>query len=278
VNEYYKYIIKLVQIVLAGNNLNQNFVIGGRHILTNENRIIIKINYEHTLVLPGGRDSKNAFTGNISFDEKTKYLVRIDDYDNLNQSNIVIDYSLPNIENIIQSKIYETFAKKLIYIAPYLYEPYIISTDRKTNILTTFININEPRRKKLIQEISKYKLSHQNINDCFDGDNLMKILKNTKLLINIHQTDHHHTFEELRVLPALLCGVIVICEESPLKNIIPYHSYIIWSKYENMIENIIYVQNNYYELFEKIFIKSNFKSYIEKLHLTNLLKLKEKIL
>lgn len=277
IKEYYNYIIELIKIICLENDLSCNFIVGGNYNL-DANYKIIKINYEHTLVVPGGRDSKNSPVGNIIFKNQVKYLVRIVEYHNLNQSNIIIDYSLPNIENIKRSNLYDSFSKKLIYISPYLYMPYNDKVNRSNNLLTTFINPNEPRRKKLIQEILENGLSHENVNNCFESFKLMKLYRNTKILINIHQTDHHHTFEELRVLPALLCGVIVICEESPLKELIPYHSYLIWTKYEEIIDTIKYVNDNYEQLFNKIFIESNFKLDMNTLHTNNLRNLKEMIL
>ena len=82
-------------------------------------------------------------------------------------------------------------------------------------------------------------------------------------MINIHQTEHHHTFEELRVLPALLNGIIVICEDSPLKESIIYGKFVIWSNYDNVIETIKDVENNYDYYFDKIFNNTEFDKTIE---------------
>ena len=79
----------------------------------------------------------------------------------------------------------------------------------------------------LLNQIKQKGITYINVNNCFEKDKLQTLYKNTKILINIHQTDHHHTFEELRVLPALQCGVLVICEHSPLSNLIPGNDYII---------------------------------------------------
>jgi hypothetical protein len=64
-------------------------------------------------------------------------------------------------------------------------------------------------------------------------------------LVNIHQTDTHHTLEELRVLPALLTGIIVISEEVPYKESIPYSKHIIWSKYDDIPKKISSVLSKY---------------------------------
>jgi hypothetical protein len=110
-------------------------------------------------------------------------------------------------------------------------------------------------------------ISHTNVNDCFEKKRLEQLYCNTKILINIHQTDHHHTFEELRVLPALLCGCIVICEDSPLKELVPYHKYLIWVKYDEIVEKCIEIQNNYDFYYNKLFQKNDillFENNLEK--------------
>jgi hypothetical protein len=119
--------------------------------------------------------------------------------------------------------------------------------------ITTFINTNEPRRKELLDNIKSNNLPHHNINTCFDKNQLQAIYNSTKIMINIHQTDHHHTFEELRVLPALLCGVIVVCEESPLIEHIPYKDYVIWCKYNEVVDLTKHIMDNYTRYYELLF-------------------------
>jgi hypothetical protein len=113
------------------------------------------------------------------------------------------------------------------------------------------------RRKELLNTISNEKIKHINISDCFDKTKLQNIYKNTKILINIHQTPHHHTFEELRVLPALECGVIVISEKSPLNEIIPYNDLIIWANYGDIINKTKEVIDNYNFFHDAIFSIKN---------------------
>ena len=90
-------------------------------------------------------------------------------------------------------------------------------------------------RKKLLENISKSNLSHSNTNNCFDKIKLQELYQNTKILINIHQTPYHDTFEELRCLPALQNGVIVVSEKSPLSHLVSYNELIIWTDYDNII-------------------------------------------
>ena len=72
-----------------------------------------------------------------------------------------------------------------------------------------------------------------------------------------YKTPHHHTFEELRVLPALECGVIVISEFSPLIELIPYNNLIIWVKYDDITDKIKEVIDNYDVFHNKLFSIKN---------------------
>ncbi len=85
-------------------------------------------------------------------------------------------------------------------------------------------------------------------------------------MINIHQTDHHDTFEELRCLPALLCGCIIISEDSPLKEHIPYNKYIIWTTYDRIIETVTDVLNNYEVYWDNIFKYSNLEQVLNEMN------------
>jgi hypothetical protein len=281
VNSYIQYIIELLKTIIIKNNLQINILLGNAHFCFNNNNRIIKINvnWEHTLVKTGGRDSMhNCLKGNVLTTSGEQYLVRIERYDELNNSDIIIDYSIPNIYNIYSSKKYDNFYPKMIYISPVLFDYNLKNYEykqRQINVLTTFINTNEPRRKLLLNNIANSKIDHININNCFDDDELKKTYLNTKILINIHQTDHHHTFEELRCLPAILSGVIVISEEVPLKNLIPYNSLIVWSSYENIIETVNKVINNYDDYYNKLFKSKNILPY---LHENNIKKLESKII
>jgi hypothetical protein len=96
-----------------------------------------------------------------------------------------------------------------------------------------------------------------NINHSYSLESDLNLYKNTKILINVHATDYDLTFEELRCLPALLCGVLVISEDSPLKEFIPYKDFIIWAPIDGIIEKTKQVLNNYETYYNAIFINSN---------------------
>jgi hypothetical protein len=259
-NDYYQNVVNLIKTILQNNpELNVNIILCDNYNFNNSNNTLtININYEHTLVKSSGRSiSYGTPYGNIADDTNEIYLVRIDNYDVLNNSDIIIDYSNPNIYNVKSCPKYVNFSKKHIYISSSIYQPYFIKENRNIIALTTFINVHEPRRTELLINIRKNHIEHINVNNCFEQNALQYILKTTKILINIHQTQHHHTFEELRTLPALECGVIVISEKSPLIETIPYGDLIIWVNYDDIIEKIKEVLNNYDYFYNKIFSIEN---------------------
>jgi hypothetical protein len=129
---------------------------------------------------------------------------------------------------------------------------------------TSIINAHQKNDNTACIELSdEYGVNHINVNTCDTADDFIRLYKNTKILINIRQTYDFHTVEEFRILPALMCGVIVICEEGPLKEYIPYHNYIVWTTQENMIQTIRHVEENYDDLYEKMFSGSRLSNLLE---------------
>lgn len=272
INDYNQYIVELIKSILADNkesSINILFSNNDHNINTNTNiNIKIDVNYEHTLVKNGGRTSNGSPFGVIPCENNEFYLVRIQDYNRLNNSDIIIDYSIPNIHNVNISNLFNDFAKKHIYISPSFYNINFNREKRDIICLTTFINTNEPRRGCLLESIRQRNIQHINVNNCFEKNALEKIYNNTKILINIHQTDHHHTFEELRVLPAIRSGVIVICEKTPLTELIPYNEYIIWSDYHTILDKVEEVIDRYDYYYDLIY-KNRDHSKLKEMHIDN---------
>jgi hypothetical protein len=262
VKDYTMYVIELLEDYLNKNpslcvnffvNINANNSIE----LNNENKVIkIGINFEQTIV----SDEVVAFgiepQGKIEFNNK-KYTVRMEMLNELSQMDVVIDYSKPNIRNIEVSGLYNDYLKKIKYISSSFYKSVITSSDeKKTNIITLFSEITPtPRRQNIVTELNKMD-NYINRYDCYNKE-LLDLLIDTKILINIHQNEYENTFEEIRVLPALMNKVLVISEISPLTELVPFNPLIIWTTYENVIEKTKEVLQNYEEYFNKIFTSEN---------------------
>ena len=247
---------------------------------SNKKTIRVDINHEHTLV-KGDQlvYPHNAPNGKISYinNSSKKYKVSLYSYDELKKSDIIIEYSNANIENLKGSNLYSEFSKKLMYIAPAFYDLYVSKDTRNIDCLTTFINQEVARRKKLIENIKAENINLTNVNNAFSKEDLQNLYKNTKILVNIHQTDGNHTFEELRVLPALLCGCIVVAEDSPLKELIPYTNCVIWSPYKDIVQKVKEVSDNYDKYFNDIFGNEDNLNILKGLHNQNIISLQNKL-
>ncbi len=285
IKDYIEYIIDLLSnILLHDDSIKVHIIFGedSSKSLTHLPSIHIGYNIEHTLVKEGGRDiSPHTIYGKIPINNNNQntsfYFIRLNDEEKMLNKNIMIDYSIPNIENIHSHEKYKELYQKMCYVSPMIFSDFNFQKEnRDIPLLTSFIHIHEPRRFHLLNELKKHHLQNHNIHSVFDKNELKKILCKTKIIINIHQTDYHHTFEELRCLPALLCGTLIISEYSPLSELIPYKDYIIWTSYEDMIPTIKDVLQNYDSYHQKIFHPDSY-SFFKDLHLKNETILKEKI-
>jgi hypothetical protein len=279
VKDYYDFISKTIS------NLPNNLKLSlqGLSAFDIKSREFIFINYEHNLVHPG-MNYNLPFYGNIRLlnGEPGMYQVRIENPMMFLNCKYYIEYSQPNIENIKSCLQLRQLLPKIIYMPPLLCKYNPISSERNEyDVITSFYildNPHRPRRKLVYDKLTKEIPKYLNIPKVF-GDSLYEdFYKKSKILVNIHQTDFHHTFEELRVLPALLNGLIVIAENSPLKETIPYTNYIIWTDYDKITEVTKEVLENYSFYYEKIHGKdSNLRNIIENMEKSLLKELEEKI-
>jgi hypothetical protein len=270
--EYYDYIVIMFKSWLS-NKQDLNVVIGNYNINFNNTNKTIKVDIqcEHTLVKEGGRSVNELIYGNVKHTDGY-YLVRIDKYNYFNLLDVIIEYSLANMFNISSSGKFNDFYNKLIYIAPIIFD-INFKNENKTDIITLFANNGNIRRDNILRGLNELKVPNNTIETCFTKECLLALYDKTKIMLNVHQTDHHHTFEELRVLPALLNGVVIVSEESPLKNVIPYSDYIVWSDYDDIPRKTLEVYNNYEYYYNKFFVEGNLKNILNdmvKNNITNL--------
>lgn len=275
--DYYNYIKMLLQVATESTNESRYYMLNVHSKNAKyTNTIRLGINYEHTLVKPGGRSvPKNTPHGNIMY-KNDKYLVRLCNYKLLSACDIIIDYSNLNIQNVKGVSEYKSFTDKHVYVAPCVYDTIHVDTNnRDIQCLTLIIDTTQPRRKQLLNNIKETSLEHVNIKNCY-GEQLQQMYRRTKILANIHQTPHHDTFEELRCLPAIQNGVLVVSEPSPLKELIPYSNLIIWAEYDNIVDKIIDVYKHYKQYHEQIYTQENIQL-LEELHETNIKTIQTKL-
>jgi hypothetical protein len=254
IREYYNYCLKLIEEKLYNSDLNINLIFGNINVSLNNEKPYVRcdIQYEHTIVKNGGRGVDNKIFGGTNTDDGEKYLIRITNYNYYNNLDFVIEYSNPNIVNISSNESFDDFIKKVINISPLLHNIDFNPHGRNT-ILTLYDISNNIRRKNINDKMISSFRNFKNVQNIFDKKDINDLYSKTKILLNVHQTEHHHTFEELRVLPALCSGVIVVSEKVPLIEHIEYGDSIIWSDYEGLIDKVNEVEDNYEYYFKKVF-------------------------
>ncbi len=275
IREYYLYCVDLLKKNIS--NEIYNFIFGKYNTNFSNSKTVFRIDIqcEHTLVKPGGRGSDGHPVGNIKLND-SNYLVRISDFNYLSKLDMIIEYSLPNIENIKSSGLFDLYLSRVVYISPIIYDFIDFGTmDRSMNCITMFSNIHEPRRKLLLENITKVGLDSVNVTNCFTKKDLKELYNDVKVMINIRQTDHHDTFEELRVLPALINGVIIVSEDVPLRDKIPYSDFIVWCKYDEILDKVDDVLNNYDKYWKSIFSDGRLKNIIDMMSKNNDLNIKK---
>ena len=237
----------------------------------------IFVQVEHTLVKPGGRDSDGFETGVMPIPgapSATLYLVRMSNYESMKKFDFIIEYSRINLVNIQNAAKFSNLQDKLLYLSPSIYKLNNASGDaRRRNFITitNFGNVEEPRRKNFLEVMRSKEIPLQNIHTWYSD--VEELYARTRILVNIRQTDHHDTLEELRVLPALRSGVIVVSEIAPYKELTRYSEFIIWGALDELPEIIRNVQDNYEAIWNSIFGTSKFARRMNRLELCNQLTL-----
>eukprot|EP01038_Epipyxis_sp_PR26KG_P014957 gene14957-20120_t len=230
----------------------------------------IYFNTEHTFIHPANKPvivnssepnndplgllQISTFKGNLSArNHNETYFIRFHDFADYCSSSVIVDYNLANIYNVQKSGLFnKDFLSRIIYIPAFLYEynPYI---GAHHIVLTCFTRLFG-RRRKFMEFVSK---AHPNFTVHNIGYSSIQEQKSkfdtAKIMINVHQTDHHHTLEEFRILPALLRGVVIVSEEVPYVEFVPYREYIIFAPYQELVETMIYVYNNYDSIRSRFF-------------------------
>ena len=175
----------------------------------------------------------------------------------------VIDYSQSNI--IISKK----------YLNNVFYLPYQVNYKEIFNHKKIYdiglTETNSDKRLKIYNDIVK-NLHKKPI--CINkfGKERDKTLLKCKIFVNIHRYDAYNIFEEIRCNRLIFNKIIVITEKSENSNLFKFKDYIIECNYNEIVDKVKYVLNNYKQVYNKLFSKfdikkidNDLKSHIDKI-------------
>lgn len=245
-NEYYQHILNNIRLFLTNNNVPYSVNFGCEDISKDIN---LDFQFEHT-ILKNGED---------------RCTCKIHRFYSLIKNHSVFEYSNANIEHIKTFTKSDQYLNICHYYPPLIYE--VTDSDNRTKNCLTIHNSNE--RRNLIHDVINMDYYH---NVCpgnvYSKTHIKNVMDGYKLLVNIHQKETNLTLEELRVLPALMTGILIISEDVPYKEHIPYSKHIIWSSYDKLITTINNVLNNY-DFFRKQYLSGLDETLNEMRHNSN---------
>lgn len=229
-------------------------------------RIVLQL--EHTIVAPGGRDSENAIASHLPITQSqtdSNYLVRICELDEISKADFIIEYSNANIKHVMQSAYYPYYADKVVYISPLLVRSDNAPNARpRVDIITMHgTGSDEDRRNIFGDRAANLGIEIRNINGTWRK--YERVLDKASILVNIHQTNHHHTLEELRVVPSLVRKVVVISELVPRIEEFCLANYVVWTTYDHLIDTVLEIRGNYTKVWNDLFADRSFDQKIETL-------------
>jgi len=200
----------------------------------------------------------------------TQFLVRLlGPIAGFKASSSIIEYSRSNIAHIEESSFSELYRAKVVYIAPLLglaSGGVEISPRETPTVHTMFGSPDLGRRKELVEELRRKGLKIENLREYRD---LSQAFSRVGILLNIRQFSHFHTLEELRVLPAILNGVIVVTEPSERLEQVPYRNFLISAPVEEWPKLIPRLQNSYWAVWDKMFSGNRLDQLARQLRLDN---------
>jgi len=185
---------------------------------------------------------------------------RFDYYYSVLKKNIkVIDY---NNENIVFTKNKIMKSTNDVNLSNIIHMPYCI-TKNEIKRLTYNKNkiydvawcgyLDTTRRNDIIETLKQHNISIKNIsgwNNLRDSQ-----IHECKILLNIHVSDEAITYESLRCDRIVASKMLVVSEDSEYRQMVDIKELVIFEKYNNIVNKIIEIVNNYDKYYNEFIIK-----------------------
>lgn len=164
-----------------------------------------------------------------------------------NGSNIILDYSISNI--LFYKNTFDNSELKHFLLPYQVNHKEIFNYDKIYNIC--MIGVESERRNNIFNTIKSKNFDINMVHGWLsERDN---ILFRYKILINVHYAENYNIHEHLRVDRCIYNKIIVISENSLYDDNLLLKNHMIICKYEDIINKVIEVFNNYEYYYEKLF-------------------------
>jgi len=238
---------KRLEIVIKEGNI---IIIDCVHYIVNKyyDNELIKNNLERIIIFNLEHLTKQMMKEGIKkiFEKEKKY-------------GLVIDYNLYN-KNEIEK---EGYKYEIRIIEPYykeimnnnIYNNINVIKKIKQNDICYLLENSEKRRefkKSLLKEINTKTDKYIEIYGNY-GERVNKILKISKILINIHYDEDYKLLESIRCYEGIQNRCIVISERCLNEETVLLKDWIIFEEKDRMIERVEYIIKNYEEVWKSIY-------------------------
>ena len=196
----------------------------------------VLLQYEHTIVAQSYIPKNAEIVSAIKHGEYAELFQArlLGTRKNYRKAAGIIEYSYLNILHVKNSEFRDLYQDKTVYIAPVFVEfsPTWNFENGNRGCVTAFGDTKFERRAEFLASLRTLKINTRNVSGNYD--NYYALFDDNSLLVNIHQTELHSTLEELRVLPALACGLLVISEKSPYQDNLIFRDFIEFAKIDEI--------------------------------------------
>lgn len=182
-------------------------------------------------------------------------------------ASAVVDYSALNVEKVRKSPSLRTISSKFHVISPLLGPCSRELRPREEVIVATMYGSpNRGRRGRIATTLAKAGIEVLNVQNF---ENYETAFQDIAILLNFRQVEHFSTPEELRILPALLQGVVVIMEDTSFARQSLCAEFLVFADERSLSATIKEVQSNYSTYWNQIFENDRFADFVRDLEVSN---------
>lgn len=182
-------------------------------------------------------------------------------------ASAVVDYSALNIERLSALPELTSHSGKFCTIAPLLGNYSANKKPRKdVTVASMYGSPGRGRRGRMNSMLNKAGIKVLNIHNFEDYE---VAFRDVAILLNFRQVEHFSTPEELRILPALLQGVLVIVEDTPFARQSLCADFLVFADVSELATRIKDVQSNYSRYWNEIFGGEKFSDFVRSLEISN---------